>query len=95
VPLTGPESLTNSDLADVIGTILGRELTYVEAPEDAVRGHFSSIGLPGEFADAYLALLGRTLDCPALVTRDVEEILGRPACTFRQWVSENSDRFTE
>ena len=95
VPLTGPESLTNCDLAIVIGTILGRELTYVEVPEDAVRRHFSSIGFPSEFADAYLALLSRTLDRPALVTRDVEEILGRPACTFGQWVSENSERFTE
>lgn len=93
--LTGPQSLTNSELVGVMGTILGRELTYLEVPEDAVRQHFSSIGFAADFTDAYLALLAETVDRTAVVTRDVEEILGRPARTFAQWVSEHRNRFTE
>ncbi|HYQ34847.1 MAG TPA: nucleoside-diphosphate sugar epimerase, partial [Mycobacterium sp.] len=34
------------------------------------------------------------LDKPALVTHDVEKILGRPATPFAQWVSENRNLFT-
>jgi uncharacterized protein YbjT (DUF2867 family) len=95
IPLTGPQSLTNTQLVDAIGTVLGRELTYLEAPEDVVRQRFQGIGFSAEFADAYMALLAETIDRPALVTHDVEKILDRPACTFAQWVSEHRHLFTE
>ena len=32
VPLTGPQALTNAELVDVIGTVLGRPLRYQEVP---------------------------------------------------------------
>ena len=35
IPLTGPQAFTNAELVDVIGTVLGRRLRYVEAPLDA------------------------------------------------------------
>lgn len=95
VPPTGPQALTNTELIDVMGAILGRELTYLEAPEDVVRQHFLGIGFPAEFADAYMALLAARVDRPALVTHDVEEILERPARTFAQWVSEHRNHFTD
>lgn len=95
IPLTGPRALTNTELIDVIGTVLGRELRYLEAPKDVVRQHFLGIGFPTEFTDAYLALLAETVDRPALVTDDVEKILQRPARTFAQWVSEHRNLFTD
>ena len=39
------------------------------------------------------AMLAETLDKPALVTHDVEKILGRPATPFAHWVSEHRDLF--
>jgi uncharacterized protein YbjT (DUF2867 family) len=45
IPLTGPQAFTNAELVDVIGTVLGRRLRYAEAPLDAVRQRFISIGL--------------------------------------------------
>jgi hypothetical protein len=39
-------------------------------------------------------MLAETLDKPALVTHDVEKILGRPAATFAQWVSRYRNLFT-
>jgi uncharacterized protein YbjT (DUF2867 family) len=95
LPLTGPEALTNADLIAVLGTVLGRQLRYAEAPEDVVRQRFLGIGFPAEFADAYMALLAETIDRPALVTHDVEKILDRPARTFAQWVSEHRNLFTD
>lgn len=82
IPLTGPAALTNAELVDVIGGVLGRPLRYQEVPPDLVRQRFVGLGFSTEFADAYLGLLGATLTEPALVTRDVEKILGRPATTF-------------
>lgn len=92
--LTGPQALTNAELVDVLGTVVGRPLRYHEIPADAVRQRFVALGFPAEFADAYVAMLGATVDTPALVTHDVEKILGRPAQPFAQWASEHRELFT-
>jgi uncharacterized protein YbjT (DUF2867 family) len=93
IPLTGPQALTNSELVEVIGEVLGRPLRYQEMPPDVVRQGFIGLGFAAEFADAYMAMLAETLDKPALVTSDVEKILGRPALTFAQWVSQHRALF--
>jgi len=95
IPLTGPQAFTNSELVGVIGDVLGRSLQYREAPNDLVRQRFVGLGFPADFADAYIAMLAETLDKPALVTHDVEKILGRPATPFAQWVSQHRDLFTK
>jgi uncharacterized protein YbjT (DUF2867 family) len=94
IPLTGPQALTNSELVETIGTVLGRPLRYLEVPADVVRQRFIGLGLGAEFADAYTAMLADALDKPALVTREVEKITGRPATSFAQWVSDHRDLFT-
>ncbi|MHA3022558.1 NmrA family NAD(P)-binding protein [Mycobacterium sp. BMJ-28] len=95
IPLTGPQSLTNTELVDTIGTVLGRDLSYAELPPDAVRERFAAIGFPATFADAYIGLLEAGVGRPAPVTDDVARILGRPATTFAQWVTENRAMFAE
>ena len=94
IPLTGPQAFTNSELVEVIGAVLARPLQYREVPAEVVRQRFIAIGFGAEFADAYNAMLAETLGKPALVTHDVEKILGRPALTFAQWLSEHRDLFT-
>lgn len=95
VPLTGPQAFTNSELVGIIGTVLDRPLRYQEVPPEVVRQRFIGLGLGAEFADAYVAMLAQTLDKPALVTHEVEKIVGRPARTFAQWVSDHRDLFTK
>jgi uncharacterized protein YbjT (DUF2867 family) len=94
IPMTGPHALTNSELVEVIGEVLDRRLQYVEVPSELVRQRFIGLGFGADFGDAYMAMLAQTLDKPALVTHDVEKILGRPATPFAQWVSEHRDLFT-
>ncbi|WP_431234506.1 NAD(P)H-binding protein [Mycolicibacterium psychrotolerans] len=95
VPLTGPQSLTNAELVDIVGTVLHRPLRYREVPAEFVRQRFIDNGFPAEFADAYIALLADTVTSPALVTHDVEKILGRPATPFAQWAHDHAALFTE
>ncbi|MEB3980902.1 NAD(P)H-binding protein [Mycobacterium sp. 663a-19] len=87
VPLTGPQAFTNTELVNVIGAVLGRRLQYREMPAEAVRQRFVGLGFGAGFADAYMAMLAETLDKPALVTHDVEKVLGRAATPFARWVS--------
>ena len=95
IPLTGPQAFTNAELVEIIGRVLGRPLRYFEAPPDMVRQRFIDLGLGAEFADAYTAMLADALDKPALVTREVEKITGRPATTVAQWVSDHRYLFTK
>jgi uncharacterized protein YbjT (DUF2867 family) len=94
VPLTGPQAFTNAEMVEVIGTVLGRPLRYQEVPPDLVRQRFLALGFSADFADAYIAFLEATVSKPALVTHDVEKILGRPAETFADAVSAHQDVFT-
>jgi uncharacterized protein YbjT (DUF2867 family) len=94
VPLTGPQAFTNVELLDVIGSVLGRRLRYVEAAPEVVRQRFIDIGLGAEFADAYLLMQRDQLDKPALVTHDVEKLTGQPATTFAHWVDRHRHLFT-
>jgi uncharacterized protein YbjT (DUF2867 family) len=94
IPLTGPQALTNTGLVEVIGTVLGRPLRYVEAPPEVVRQRFIAIGLGAEFADAYVSMLAGAVDKPALVTHDVEKVTGHPATPFVDWVAEHRHVFT-
>jgi uncharacterized protein YbjT (DUF2867 family) len=94
IPLTGPQALTNSELVAIIGRALGRPLRYLEVPPGMVRQRFIGLGLGAEFADAYTAMLAEAIDKPALVTREVEKITGRPATTFARWASDHRHLFT-
>ena len=93
VPLTGPQALTNADLVDVIGVVLGRSLRYQEVPPDLVRQRFIGLGFSAEFADGYIALLEATVSKPALVTNEVEKILGRPPQAFGDAIRPHRDLF--
>jgi uncharacterized protein YbjT (DUF2867 family) len=95
IDLTGPQSLTNTQLVHIIGEVTGRDLDYREIPIDQVQQRFTAIGFPAEFGTAYAALLAETVDTPAQVTDEVERILHRPAQTFAQWVDQHRASFTK
>ena len=94
IPLTGPQALTNAEMVAVIGEVLGRPLRYQEVPAELVRQRFIGLGFPTAFADAYIAFQSATVDKPALVTHEVDKILGHPAESFAQWVSDHRGLFT-
>ena len=94
VPLTGPQAMTNAELVDVIGDVLGRPLRYQEVPPELVRQRFIGLGFSAQFADAYTALLEATVSEPALVTHEVEKILGRPPQSFGDAIRSHRDLFS-
>jgi uncharacterized protein YbjT (DUF2867 family) len=94
IPLTGPHAFTNAEMVDVIGAVLNRPLRYHEVPAAMVRQRFVGLGFSAEFADAYIAFLSATLETPALVTHEVEKILGRPATPVADAVAAHRDLFT-
>ncbi len=43
--VTGPEALSYTDVAQKLSASMGRQITYVNAPDDAVRGALAAFGL--------------------------------------------------
>ncbi|WP_236789119.1 SDR family oxidoreductase [Amycolatopsis sp. GM8] len=93
VALTGPRSLTQQEMVQTIGEVLGRNLSYHEVPPELASRRFAEIGLPAGFGHALLALLAKTAGTPEPSTGEVAAILGRPARTFAEWATDNKEAF--
>ena len=92
--LTGPELLSTYDQAAVLSDVLGRPVPVVDLSEDEAREMMVAAGMPPDAVRASLAgqawaRAGRN----AVVTGDIERILGRPARTFAEWAADHVRAF--
>ncbi len=91
--LTGPEALTPPERVAIIGDVLGRNVRFAEMSRDETVARWREEGY-GE--DDIAFFLQMRTDPPAAgytVLPTVEQVTGRPARTFRQWVAENAGVF--
>lgn len=96
LPLTGPEPLTFGEVTDIIGTAIGKHLSYQTISDEEAREQYSKISGSPEETEAHVALwrairenrLAATTDC-------VERVLGRRPIPLRRWASENARLFLE
>jgi uncharacterized protein YbjT (DUF2867 family) len=85
--VTGPEALSYADVAAKLTAALGRPVSYVAAPDDAVRQALLGAGLTEWFANALVGLYqdyrrSGTDGYAAQVTGTVERLTGRKARTL-------------
>jgi uncharacterized protein YbjT (DUF2867 family) len=75
--LTGPESLTFTEVADTLAKVSGRPIRHVDADLEQHRAHFARSGRPAAWIDhmMHLFVLVRA-DVFARVTGDVEQLTG-------------------
>jgi uncharacterized protein YbjT (DUF2867 family) len=91
--LTGPRSLTHQEMVAIIGDVLDRPLQYQEVPPDAAARGMIQQGVPEPFVRALMARYAREIGNPAPVSGEVERILGRPARSYREWVTDHIAAF--
>ena len=82
--ITGPEALSYTDVAAKLVGATGRQVSYVDAPDEAVRQALIGAGLNQWFASALIGLYqdyrrSGTDGYAAQVTGTVERLTGRPA----------------
>ncbi|WP_157551231.1 NmrA family NAD(P)-binding protein [Nocardioides jensenii] len=84
--LTGPEALTLDEVAARAGTVLGRDLRYVEETLDQAYGsRRAAYDVEQWQLDAWVSTYTAIADgSTARVTDDVERVVGRPARTLEQ-----------
>lgn len=91
--LNGPEALTTAQRVDILAAALGRELVFEEIGATAGIERMLREGVSR--ADAEY-VVGWHADPPPearIPDGTVERLLGRPARTFADWVTEHKDRF--
>jgi uncharacterized protein YbjT (DUF2867 family) len=92
---TGPEVLTGAEVAGVLSKVLGRPITFHPITFEEQREAMIKAGLPDSVAEdnARAVTLMADGDCDYL-TEDVPTILGRPARTFEQFVTDHAAAFS-
>lgn len=92
--LTGPELLSVPDQVAVLSEVLGRSLEVVDVPLKVYAEQLRAAGL--DEAVVSVALRGAELirnGGEKTLTHDVEQVLGRPAGTFRAWAETHRAAF--
>jgi len=92
---TGPESLSYADAAVVLSKVLGRPVTFHPLTFEEQKQAMIDVGVPGHIAEmnAQAVTLFAQGDSD-WVTDDVPSILGRPARTFEQFVTDHAAAFS-
>jgi uncharacterized protein YbjT (DUF2867 family) len=91
--VTGPEALSYHDVAAGLSAAWGREISYVDVPDDAVRGSLLGFGLDEWFAGALVGLYedyrrSGTDGYASAVTDTVRRLTGNPPRSLDALLSE-------
>ena len=95
--LTGPRALTYHEVAELIGRATGRPIRYHSIPAEAYREGLRSAGMPPAVVEGFVWLYDGVVakGYAAEVTDDVPSLLGRPARSFEDFVTEHAQVWRE
>jgi uncharacterized protein YbjT (DUF2867 family) len=93
-PLTGPEALTMTQVAEKLSAAIGKTVRYVDVPPEDARQAQLAAGMPPYLADALFELFAeRRNGKEAKVWPDAEALLGRPPTSFDEFARRNTSVF--
>jgi uncharacterized protein YbjT (DUF2867 family) len=93
--LTGPELITNDDVAGVLSRLLGRTITYRRLSFDEARDAMIRAGVPAQIAEMNAQAFSLIADGDAAwISDDVTSLLGRPARSFEQFATDYAVAFS-
>lgn len=92
--LTGPEALSNEEIAAILSDVVRREIQYVDVPEQQAWEAMEEASLPQWSIACMLELYrsGKAGDM-AFVTQDIEKVTGFRPISFREFVQDYADVF--
>ena len=93
-PLTGPEALTMTEVAEKLSTAAGKTIRYVNVPPEAARQAQLAAGMPPYLADALFELFAeRRNGKEATVWPNAQALLGRLPTSFDEFAKRNAAVF--
>jgi uncharacterized protein YbjT (DUF2867 family) len=92
--LTGPEAISDQELAGLISKVAGRDVKYIDLSSEQLAGGMRQQGAPDWMVDALVGLEGiKAAGYAAEVSPAVEQILGRKGETYESFLQRNKDAF--
>lgn len=92
--LTTPETFTIAEFATALGSALGKEVKYVDAPPSAARESMIGMGMDPWIVDGYLELFeGFAENWGNKTSDDTQRVLGRSARGLAQFVADFGGAF--
>ena len=93
-PLTGPQALTMTEVAEKLSTATGKTIRYVNVPPEAARQAQLAAGMPPYLADALFELFAeRRTGKEATVWPNAQALLGRLPTSFDEFAKRNAAVF--
>ncbi len=92
--LTGPEALSNQEVASIMSEVTGKQIEFVDVPEEEARKNMLAHDMPAPIVEAMLELMRQFKeDRFSATTETVQQLTGRPAHTFRRFVEDYKECF--
>ena len=89
--MTGPEALTMTQVAAIIGEVSGRQIQFVDIPEEAARQAMLGAKMPSWMVEMILNIQAYSRNGHAeAVTSTVKDVTGNAPITFRQFAWDNA-----
>jgi uncharacterized protein YbjT (DUF2867 family) len=93
--LTGPELISNYDVAEALSTLLGRTIAYRELSYDENLDAMLRAGVPESVAVMNAQAFSLVAEGDAeWITDDAQTLLGRPARSFAQFATDHAATFS-
>jgi uncharacterized protein YbjT (DUF2867 family) len=95
--LSGPEALTTAQQVETVGRAIGKDLKYVNVPDDAARQSMLGMGMSPAYVEAMVGLFGmfRQIGRIEPYPGDVETLTGHKPRSFGQWAEANAASFRD
>lgn len=90
---TGPQALLPEEQVAIVGEVLGRSLRFQAQSNDEARRDMLTTTPPDYVAAFFDFYVNGSLD-ETTVRTTVEDVVGRPARTFREWATANAHLLT-
>lgn len=92
--ITGPEAVSNYDIANILSKSTGRKITYVNVSDDGARKEMKENGMQEWTINALMELFNfQKAGNSSTVYHDVERITGRKPISFSQFAKDYAEAF--
>ncbi len=93
--LSGPELISNYDVAAVLSKLVGRTITYRELSFDDDKNAMIRAGVPEAIAEMNAQAFSLTAKGDAeWISKEVQTVLGRPAHSYQQFATDYASAFS-
>jgi uncharacterized protein YbjT (DUF2867 family) len=94
--VTGPETLTCHEVAEILSVVTGRKITYVSISEIDTRQRLKEIEMPSNVIDYLVYSYKFTREGNfSMVTNMIEQVTRKRPITFKQFAAENIEAFSK